>query len=463
MKKYSIGIMAFALLLGSCKKQLDQQSPDVVSEANAFQTLEHVQFGLNAAYARYSTYSTDMYKSALVSDEAKLGVDNSGQGALEFRYQYSSDETTGGDVTAGYFGYYNMIDQINRVLPEVYKVEGPASAAPRRDIINAQLLALRGIAHFALLKNFSANYDPADKLGIAVMTVSDAAAKPARNTVAESIQQIETDLSTAKAALPDVTPATFKDTVMNKINIAAYQARIALYKRDYAAAITFATEVINSNVKPLASGGDFKGIWTDENDSETLFRIRYGTSSGIGSMWTTTGGLAYVAPSDKLIASYADEDIRKEAFIGSTGDKDYVNKFYQSSRGGRVVDMKAARISEMYLIRAEAYAKKESPDVASGAADLNELRTARIENYTDETFSSAGDLVDAVLEERFKELCFEGFRIFDLKRNNLPVERSATDAEPGWSTLPADSYRFTFPIPKAEMNVNPKMVQNPGY
>lgn len=455
--------MAFALLLGSCKKQLDQNSPDVVSEANAFQTLEHVQFGLNGVYARYGSYATDMYKSALVSDEAKLGVDNAGQGALEFRYQYSSDAVTGGDVTAGYFGYYNMIDQINRVLPQVYKVEAPASAAPRRDIINAQLLALRGIAHFALLKNFSANYDPSDKLGIAVMTVSDAGAKPARNTVAEAIQQIETDLSTAKAALPAVTPATFKDTVMNKINIAAYQARIALYKRDYDAAITFATEVINSNVKPLASGGDFKAIWKDENDSETLFRIRYGTSSGIGSMWTTTGGLVYIAPSDKLIDSYADEDIRKETFIGTTGDKNYVNKFYESARGGRVVDLKAVRISEMYLIRAEAYAKRQAPDLVKGAADLNALRAKRITNYVDETFSSAGDLVEAVLEERFKELCFEGFRIFDLKRNNLPVERAATDAEPGWRTLPANSYRFTFPIPKAEMNVNPNMVQNPGY
>lgn len=463
MKKYSIAILAFALIITSCKKQLDQNSPDSVSEANAFQTLEHVQFGLNGAYARYSTYSTDMYKSALVSDEAKIGYDNAGQGALEYRYQYSSDPVTGGDVTAGYFGYYNMIDQINRVLPHVYKVDAPASAAARRDVINAQLIALRGIAHFALLKNFSKNYDPAEKLGIAIMTVSDAGAKPARNTMAESIQQIETDLSTAKAALPAVTPATFTDTVMNKVNIAAYQARIALYKRDYAAAITFATEVINSNVKALASGGDFKGIWTDENKSETLFRIRYGTSSGIGSMWTTTGGNVYIAPSDKLIATYSNNDIRKEAYIGTTGDKNYVNKFYNSSRGGRVVDLKAVRIAEMYLIRAEAYAKKEAPDLVKGAADLNELRRARITGYVNETFNSSGDLVKAVLEERFKELAFEGFRIFDLKRNNLPVERAATDAEPGWRTLPADSYRFTFPIPKQEMNVNPNMVQNPGY
>ena len=45
-----------------------------------------------------------------------------------------------------------------------------------------------------------------------------------------------------KCCLPAETPATFTDTVMNKVNIAAYQARIALYKGDYANAITYATE-----------------------------------------------------------------------------------------------------------------------------------------------------------------------------------------------------------------------------
>ena len=39
-----------------------------------------------------------------------------------------------------------------------------------------------------------------------------------------------------------------------------------------------------------------------------------------------------------------------------------------------------------------------------------------------------------------KELCFEGFRFFDLKRNNLPVQRNATDASPAWQTLPAGNF-----------------------
>src|SRR5205085_1342505 len=163
----------------------------------------------------------------------------------------------------------------------------------------------------------------------------------------------------------------------NKVNIAAYQARIALYKEDYANAITYATEVINSGVKPLVTGTAFAGIWTDANTNETLFRIRLTTSTALGALWTTTGGQIYIAPSDKLVAAYDPTDIRKAAYIGTTGGNNFVNKYYTSSRGGRVVDIKACRISEMYLIRAEAYAKRAAPSVALGLADLITLRTQR--------------------------------------------------------------------------------------
>lgn len=463
LKKYSLYFLSATLLLGSCKKQLDQNDPDVISEANAFKTFEHVQYGVNAAFQRYGAYASDMYKSALVSDEAKLGIDNAGQGALEYRYQYSADVTTGGSVIAGYYDYYSLIDQVNRVLPKIDIVETPTNLIPRKDIVRGHLLGLRALAHFGLLQSFCKNYNASDPLGIPIMLESNSLAKPARATMGAVMVQIEKDLSDAKALVPAATPANFTDTVLNKVNIAAYQARIALYKGDYQSAVTYATEVITSNVKPLVSGTDFSGIWTDENKNETLFRIRYLTDATIGSLWTTTNSLVYIAPSDKLISTFVDDDVRKETFIGTSSGKNYVNKFYTSSRGGRIVDLKACRTAEMYLIRAEAYAKLSTPNLAAGTADLNFLRGKRITGYVDESFVSAADLITAVLNERFKELCFEGFRLYDLKRNNLPVQRNASDASPAWQTLPAGSFRFVMPIPQAELLANPNMTQNEGY
>lgn len=463
-KTCTVFLIAATFLTMSCKKQLDLQPTDSFSDANAFLTLSDIQLGTNAAYADYAAYTNDMYVSALVSDEAKLGLDNAGQGALTYRYQYSSDATTGGDVVNAWGNYYVMIDQINRVLPFVATVKATPAEEPRRNILQGQLLALRAIAYFDLLENYSKVYDATDPLGVPLVLKSNPLGKPARNTVGEVMTQIETDLSTAKDLLPNVTVANFSDTVMNKINIAAYQARIALYKKDYAGAITYSSEVIKSHIKPLVSGADFAGIWTDDNTNELLFRIRYSNSPAIGQLWTTTGGQIYIAPSDKLVASYDADDIRLSTYIGTlSAGNNYVNKFYTSSRGGRVVDLKACRTAEMYLIRAEAYAKSTTPNLDSGAADLDTLRAARIDGYTPEKFTSASDLTTAILNERFKELCFEGFRFYDLKRNGLPVQRLASDANAAWQNLPASSYLFVFPIPRTEMNANSNMVQNPGY
>lgn len=461
--KYIIFILAAAITLGSCKKQLDLQPTDTVSENNAFLTLEDIQFGVNGAYNRLgNAYADNMYVNALMSDEARLGAGNSGQGALTYKYQFSADGTTGGDVIAAFSDYYELVDHINRVLGHIPTVTITADQEGRKNILKGQLLALRGVANFELMQAYSKNYDPADPRGIAIMLAPDPLVKPARNSMGEVMTQIESDFSEAKTILAG---EVFSDTVMNKYNIAAYQARIALYKKDYDAAITFASEVINSGFAPLVTtASDFNGIWIDLNSKETLLRYHYATSTLIGGLWTTTQGQSYVAPSDKLVASLGNADLRKAAFIGTfTSGSHYVNKFYASPRGGRVLDAKIARTAEMYLIRAEANAKKSSPDVAAGASDLNTLRGVRISGYVPQTFATASDLFDAVINERFKELCFEGFRYFDLKRAGLPVQRLLSDANIEWSVLAAGDYRFVLPIPRDELNANPNMVQNDGY
>lgn len=464
--KYATLFLVATMVLTSCEKELNPAPTDAFTDENAFRTLTDAQLAANAAYGYFGTRATKSYQSALVSDEATLGRDNAGQGALTYRYQYSADATTGGDVIGTWNSYYRVIQQANRVLEALPKITLQAGEEARRDILKGQMIALRAISHFELLETFAKSYSATDPLGIPYMDVVDIFAKPARLTVAESVSKIETDLNTAFSLSPAVTAANFTDTVMNQVNINAYRARVALYKGDNPKAIEYSSAVISSAVRPLASGSNYTGIWTDANtNQEVLFRVRYSNSTTVGAMWTTTGSLIYIAPSEKLRTSYGAGDIRSAAFIGGASGAYYVNKFFTSSRGGRIVDLKVSRISEMYLLRAEAYAKLNTPaGLASGSADLNLVRTNRITGYTDETFATSGDLLTAVLNERFKELCFEGYRFWDLKRNNLPVSRLAADVQSSaWQTLDAGNYRFVFPIPQAEMLANPNMVQNEGY
>lgn len=464
INKTLLSLALGTLLLAGCKKDLDLTPTDSVDDSKAFLTVEDIQKGLNAAYSRYGRWNS-MYVSALASDEVKFGPDNGGSGQFTFRLQYGVDNTTGGDVTAGFGAFYTMIDQVNRVLPKVDVVEAtrPGDEA-LRPLLKGQLLGLRALAHFELLQWYAKRYDAADPLGIPIMTESNLLGRPARNTVAEVLTQIETDLASAKSLVADENASTFNDLVLNKITIAAIEARVALHKGEWQKAIDLATTVINSGVKPLVTGDAFRGIWTDQNTNEILFRLRYENNTINGAIWTSTGGNVIFSPSDKLTNSYDDEDIRKDAYIGEMSGKRYVNKFFVSSRGGRVVDGKAIRIAEMYLIRAEAYARLATPNIAAGAADLNLLRSKRIVGYANQTFGSANELLAAVTLERFKELAFEGFRFFDLKRMGLPMQRDASDVDsPNWQTLPADNPRFALPIPQDEILANPNMVPNPGY
>ncbi|MCB0375476.1 MAG: RagB/SusD family nutrient uptake outer membrane protein, partial [Sinomicrobium sp.] len=112
------------------------------------------------------------------------------------------------------------------------------------------------------------------------------------------------------------------------------------------------------------------------------------------------------------------------------------------------------RITEMYLTRAEANLRGGT---AIGATPLNDINALR---------NRAGLLplpaltVDLILNERRKELCFEGHRRMDLLRNGYSLRRPgmANEAE----SAPGEDM-IIFPIPVNELDLNPNLEQNPGY
>lgn len=456
--KKIIAASTLVIALASCKKELDLKPSDYFTEDKAYLTVEDVQAGVTAAYARMGAYTSNIYASALLSDEARLGAGNAGQGALTYRYQTNSGD---GAITGAFGAFYSVIHQVNTVLRYVDNVSGDASL---KADLKGQLLGLRAVCHYYILESYSGRYN-ASGVGVPFCTTTDIFALLGRGTMGETLSKIEADLTAAQSLLAATTSTNFSDRIFNKINLTAFQAKIALYKGDYDAAINYATTVINSGIKPIVSGTAYSGIWTDVNQNEILFRVIYPTSTVMGGMWSTLAGDSYIAPSDKLTNAYTTGDNRKAIFIGTVGGNRIVKKYYTSSRGGLVVDMKMIRTAEMYLIRAEAYAKATTPNITAGANDLFELRKKRFTPVPTvaPTFASSGDLLTAVLDERFKELCFEGTRFFDLKRNYLPVARLASDAGSSWLGLDKDNFRFLLPIPAEEIQANPKMTQNPGY
>jgi hypothetical protein len=251
--------------------------------------------------------------------------------------------------------------------------------------------------------------------------------------------------------------------------------------KDYANAATFATEYIAAF--PLATKTNFPLIWTDKNNSEVAFKLSRTTTAGgrIGGLYRGTSanaaniGTITWKPSQAILDAYDQvNDIRYKAYffeepiLKASASRNLsailINKYAGTTYGTPtelVADAKVYRTGEMYLIRAEARA--ETNNLTGAADDLNALRAARIDNYTNASFASKGAIIDAVMTERFKELPYEGHRFFDAKRRNLPITRLSVDAQGVALTLPSGNFRFILPIPNTEIQANPLMVQNPGY
>ena len=125
---------------------------------------------------------------------------------------------------------------------------------------------------------------------------------------------------------------------------------------------------------------------------------------------------------------------------------------------------KVFRVSEMYLIKAEAQIR--TGQLAESKITLKQLRDARFGIDTPlPAYDSADAGLNLILQERRIELAFEGHRYLDLKRFGRSLNRSLADCGnlDNACQIPSSDKRFTLPIPLVELNANDLIVQNPGY
>ncbi|KAA6310106.1 RagB/SusD family nutrient uptake outer membrane protein [termite gut metagenome] len=109
------------------------------------------------------------------------------------------------------------------------------------------------------------------------------------------------------------------------------------------------------------------------------------------------------------------------------------------------------RIAELYLIRAEARAKKVSADLSGAIADLNAIRQ-RADLAPFPSTSNVQAVILAIEEERRIEFAFEAHRWYDLVRTERVKE-----------VLGVEKNYWLFPIPQADILSDPDIEQNPGY
>ena len=120
-----------------------------------------------------------------------------------------------------------------------------------------------------------------------------------------------------------------------------------------------------------------------------------------------------------------------------------------------------SRLGEVYLNRAEAYAKLGRYSEAQ--SDLNLIRERSIPGagYTDLNASNAAERID---KERQLELAYQAERSFDVFRNGEPLTRRYPGPHKALEDIPATDYRVTYYIPQDAINAYPTnstLTQNP--
>lgn len=464
------------LSLVACNKIINIKETDVIAGDVALKTVANNEQAIIGAYTGLGT-EMGILLNATLADEVKKGeFYNAG---TTHEWQYSSTDVGIRDNFTAINPYYKTIDRVNRVLIALPKADSTRATDPAiRTRLRGEALFLRAFCHYEVLRYYCGNY-AADSLAMYYIETPSLTPQ-ARITMKPYFDKLLADLAAAKSLVPDNLTEVGRVT---KLAVTGLQARVALFMRNWTDAITYSSEYING--LPLSSRATFSGIWSDANNNEVAFKlIRTSGYTRIGSLFratssnaTTLGTVTWLA-SDKLWNSYdKTNDIRfsvyfkDESLLSNSSPARPSHLIAKYAGGGygssteNLNDNKIFRTGEMYLIRAEA--KAESTDLLGAATDINTLRAARITGYVGlPAYASRDAAITDIMLERYKELAYEGFRFWDLRRKNLPVERLASDAPTATEAsrvLPANNFRFLLPIPNTEIQANRLIQQNPGY
>jgi len=378
---------------------------------------------------------------------------------------------------------YKYIYQANAVIAGLQQYSGASPAVKQQ--LTGEAYFIRAFWHFYLTDCYGA-------VPLVLTTDYTVNSTLQRSPRLQVLTQVITDLQTAQGLLSNnyvdaSDTITTTDRVRpNKYVASALLARAYLYRgdysnnnsTDYASAAAAASFVINNSAEySLCTNLSGTNSVFLENSNEAIWQLYTPLPAKINTydgadfiLLAAPVGQSAISP--QLLNSFEPGDQRKVNWVGSItkGANTYYFPYkYKVQTGGTNISeyTMVLRLAEQYLIRAEA--KAEQGD-ATAVNDLNIIRNrASLPNYTGATDKAS--LLTTIQHERQVELFTEwGHRWFDLNRaanTASTVNVNTVMGSPGnvcqfkggtWA-----AYKALYPIPQAEITLDNKLTQNPGY
>lgn len=496
VKKIRLYILLVAVSFSviSC---LDKMPDDAIPMDEAIQTVDDVNLAVIGIYDAFKSsylYSGNLTLLPDLQTDLVYGV-NGYSNTYGDIWRWNDILSTNSSIEGVYGALYEVINRCNFLLDRVDDVIKTVTDDDDLDVIDqcrGEAYFARALAYSELVKLFCKAYesdeDAAAQLGVVLTEHYAGNEELKRASLKDSYQFILNDLDRAAELLAlddDYNPSTDgalynNSTYFNEYTVYALRARVALYMKKWDEAINYSSKVIDSGYYILSSCTSevssgvsyYEYMWTNDLSTEAIWKVGFTVNSYGGRLGQVFLNYDYSSfrpdyvPAAWVLNSYSSTDLRATAFFQTytTGYshglswplliKYFGNETFYESSILHVSMPKVLRLSEQYLIRAEAYVQKEQPDYSRAGRDITALRTARYSSYGGSTPLSEATAMDVIEAERVKELYMEGFRLQDLKRWHKGFEREPQEQSlSNGSSLKveADDALFVWPIPQHEL------------
>ncbi|MFD2600071.1 RagB/SusD family nutrient uptake outer membrane protein [Sphingobacterium corticis] len=460
--KHKIYAVSFILLgLLSCENGLDTLPTNAVADTEIYKSTSNIQTVVNGTWRylndTYFTFANPGYSAIMRTSDA-MANDVAVTTKYGYRDSYTFSDTfdkTTNRVNAFWTLLYKVIDNANNIIEKTPAAEG---AQEEKDQLIGQAKTLRAFAYLNLATYYQFSYLK-DKSALAVPIYTEASTTATEGKPKASLEEIYA-LITA-----DLTDAVAKLQSYNRPNTLKYRidkhvangllARAYLNMGEWTRAAEVAA--LAAEGFPLMNAETYYAGFNDVQNPEWIWGHVQTTDQSTASYTfhyldvSSSGSYYFSFMADPYFKNLFDtQDIRHALFEwdGLPSREGFLRykkfKFKQNLIG----DIVYMRSSEMWLIQAEGLAR--GGNSAGAITALNTLREAR--NAVPYT-AAEGDLVEAILLERRKELWGEGFGLSDILRNQKSVERRAFVDDIG------SPIKVTVTIPSGET----KLVNGQGH
>lgn len=480
MRKLNIFIIILTcgLMLTSCDDFLDVRPDSQKVESDLFSTPQGFEDAIYGVYG--SMQVTSLYGKELswgladiLSQDLKQNVTSS---LALARYEYDSDDELKSRFDALWKAAYTSIGYANNVLKNLEDKD--KSSLPLYNLYKGEMLAVRAMLHFDLLRFFCATDET--KQGIPYVT------KYAMDTndfkkVGEVYDLILKDLDEAEELLKDdektiVFPRNnsnyykfqnYRETHCNYYAVLALKARVYWMRGNLAKAGEYAAKVIDSKKFPLVEPSDIKDVFAGRlSPNETIWGL-YSTS-----FQKTSKDYLYEQQSFKSYDPYFDgtgathllpfEGLYKLDVDAISQDYRYSNWFklgkgyarcikivdtysiegeQTSEWEERIEGINLLHISEMYLIASEAFLNS---DYKRALSYFNKETTSRGLSPLAE---GATLTKERIFNEYHKEMFGEGQVWFNMKRTYRDIQSNLDN-----KVITGSEELYVVPIPQDEFN-----------